>query len=71
MTTKEARVRANNAWRHRTGLQLVQAWLPKAVVERLDQIVTGTGASGRAAALTKLIDGAPVPPQAQHCADCE
>lgn len=60
MTTKEAQVRANKAWRDRTGLKLVQAWLPKDVVDRLDRIVADTGVRGRAAALTRLIDGAPL-----------
>ena len=60
-TKKDAQLRANKAWRDRTGLQLVQAWLPKGVVDRLDQIVKDTGARGRAAALTMLIDGASPP----------
>jgi hypothetical protein len=59
VTTKEAQLRANQAWRERTGLQLVQAWLPTRVVQRLDQLVTVTGARGRASVLTKLIEDAP------------
>ena len=59
MTTKAAQLRANQAWRERTGLQLVQAWLPKHVVQRLDRLVTVTGARGRAGVLTKLIEDAP------------
>lgn len=61
MVTKEAQLRANQAWRERTGLQLVQAWLPKPVVHRLDRIVTDTGARGRAGVLVKLIEDASVP----------
>ena len=60
MATSKGQLRANKAWRDRTDLQLVQAWLPKTVVSRLDLIVTGTGARGRAAALAKLIEGEPV-----------
>jgi len=63
VTTKEAQLRANQAWRERTGLQLVQAWLPKRVVQRLDQLVTVTGARGRAGVLTKLIEDAPTAPE--------
>ncbi len=59
MTTKAAQLRVNQAWRERTGLQLVQAWLPKRVVQRLDQLVTVTGARGRAGVLTELIEDAP------------
>jgi hypothetical protein len=59
VTTKAAQLRANQAWRERTELQLVQAWLPKHVVQRLDQLVTVTGARGRAGVLTKLIEDAP------------
>ncbi|MGV0951871.1 MAG: hypothetical protein ACOYB3_14475 [Azonexus sp.] len=61
MTTKKMQLRANQAWRERTGLQLVQAWLPKPVVHRLDRIVTDTGARGRAGVLAKLIKDASVP----------
>jgi len=63
MSTREGQLRANKAWRDRTGLQLVQAWLPKNVVCRLDLMVAGTGARGRAAVLTRLIEGGPA------CAD--
>lgn len=69
MTKKEAQVRANKAWRERTGLKLVQAWLPKTVVERLDQIVKATGARGRAGALAQLIEAAPTPESAGPDAD--
>jgi len=61
MPASKPQLRANKAWRERTALQLVQAWLPKGVVDRLDRIVTGTGARGRAAALTRLIEGEPCP----------
>ena len=71
MTTKEAQLRANKAWRDRTGLKLVQAWLPKTIVDRLDQIVAGTGARGRAAALARLIDGASEPGDADGGGDRE
>lgn len=61
MTTKAARLRANKSWRTRTGLKLVQAWLPLSVVERLDRIARANGARGRAALLIQLIQSAPAP----------
>lgn len=63
MRSKEAQLRSNKAWRERNGLKLVQAWLPKAVVGRLDWLVSRSGARGRAALLSKLIEDAPAPPE--------
>ena len=58
MSTREARTRATAAWRERTGLKLIQAYLHVDTVTRLDELVAERGAPGRGALLATLINAA-------------
>lgn len=70
MSTSEARARANRAWRERTGLKLVQAYLHADTVKQLDKLVKERGATGRATVLADLIEQAALPaPQAVPAPD--
>jgi len=58
MSTKEAKARANAAWRARTSAKPVQVYLHADTLAQLDALVAERGAPGRAAVLTALIEAA-------------
>lgn len=58
MSTREAKARANAAWRARTSAKPVQVYLHADTLAQLDALVAERGAPGRAAVLTALIEAA-------------
>jgi hypothetical protein len=58
MSTKEARTRANAAWRSRTPTKPVQIYLHPDTLAKLDILVAERGAPGRAAVVADLIEAA-------------